>query len=307
MKFFDLHCDTLYKAFTENGSIYDNNYNLSLKRGLKNSPWFQCFAIWIPDEYRGEKAVSLVNNSYNLLKKEIKNHEGVILQCKNKDDFLRTKEDNKCGVVFTIEGGGALGSNLDNLKIFKNLGVKMITLTWNGSCEIGDGSGVKNGKGLTKFGIDVIKEMNNLDIVIDLSHASDKLFYDVLNVSNKPVVATHSNSRKICNHRRNITDEQFKLIRECGGLVGLNFCKDFLSEHNPSKYDIIKHTEHFLSLGGEKTICIGSDFDGADFPDGITGIESIESLAENFLRCNYSENLVEDIFFNNAYKFFTVN
>ena len=120
--------------------------------------------------------------------------------------------------------------------------------------------------------------------------------------------ATHSNSKRICNHRRNLTDEQFRIIVNRGGIVGINFCNDFLSDRGSAKLeDIIRHAEHFLELGGSKAIAIGSDFDGCDMPAEISGIERIENLYEYFLKRNYPQSLVDDIFFNNAYNFMLNN
>ena len=126
-----------------------------------------------------------------------------------------------------------------------------------------------------------------------------------MNFSKKPIIATHSNSRKLCNNVRNLTDDQFKMIRSMNGIVGINFCKDFLNSNDDADFlDIRKHVEHFLSLSGEKTLCIGSDFDGADMPECIKDIESILSLYDYFLDCGYERSLLDDIFFNNAYNFF---
>lgn len=307
MRFFDLHCDTLYKALIENSSIYKNNYQLSVKRGARFSPWFQCFAIWIPDEIRGQKALDLVISAHKLLEKEIQLHSDEMIQCKTTEEFPSFINEKTCNVIFTIEGGAALAGDLENLDLFKEMGVKVITLTWNNSCEIGDGVGVLESKGLTAFGRSTIEKMEKLGIIVDVSHSSDKLFFDVASVATKPIIATHSNSRSICNHKRNLTDEQFKVIKDMGGIVGINFSSSFLNNnaHQASIKDILSHTEYFLSLGGEKVVAMGSDFDGTDMPGDIKGIESIEDIAECFLSHNYSEQLVNDILFKNAYDFFT--
>ena len=141
---------------------------------------------------------------------------------------------------------------------------------------------------------------------MDISHASERLFYDTAEVSRLPFVASHSDAKTVCPHRRNLTDEQFRVICERGGLVGLNFCRDFLHKQstNAKMYDIIRNAEHFLALGGEKTLAIGGDFDGADIPADMDGIHSMPALYEMFLHHNYSETLVRDIFFNNALDFF---
>lgn len=307
MKFFDLHCDTLYKALMSNSSIYENDYQLSIKRGLRFSPWFQCFAIWIPDDMRGQKALDLVIKARKLIEKEMQLHSDKISQCKANEEFTALVNKKTCNVIFTIEGGAALAGNLENLDLFKEMGVKVITLTWNNSCEIGDGVGVLESHGLTDFGRLAVKKMEKLDIIVDVSHASDKLFFDVVSIATKPIIATHSNSRSICNHKRNLSDEQFKIIKDMGGIVGINFSSSFLNNdtRKASIKDILLHTEHFLSLGGEKTVAMGSDFDGTDMPDDIYGIEAIEDIAEYFLSHNYSEQLVNNILFENAYNFFT--
>ena len=182
-----------------------------------------------------------------------------------------------------------------------------MTLTWNGTCEIGDGVGVENSKGLSKFGSLVIKEMEKYGIIVDISHASEKLFYDISQTASKPFIATHSNSKCICPHRRNLTDEQFKVIKSFGGIVGITFAKDFLSQKDAGVTDIIKHIEYFLSLSGENTLSIGSDFDGTDMPKGINDIESVYDLYEQMLRLNYNESLLDKIFYKNAYDFIINN
>lgn len=305
MKLFDLHCDTLYRAVDENKTLLEPSFHISMDRGLKYFPWIQCFAVWIPDELRGVKALDLFNKAKEKLNATIKENEDKLFLCKGKSDFEKAKNENRCGVILTVEGGAVLGGNIENLNYLHDCGVKMLTLTWNGNCEIGDGAGVENSRGITQFGQEVIKKMEDLQIVIDVSHASDKLFYDVAENTSGPIVASHSNSRKICSHRRNLTDDQFKIVKDKGGIVGLNFSRDFLnSSKDATMYDIIHHADHFLALGGEKTVCFGSDFDGTDMPKGLGGIEDMESLYELFLKQGYDQSIVDDIFFYNAYNFF---
>lgn len=304
LKLFDLHCDTLYESVSKDKSISDN-LHISLDRGKIYRPWVQCFAIWIPDELRNERALDLCKRAYEKLVTEFSDDNDMMI-CKDGKDLKDAVEDCKCAAIFTVEGGAVLAGNAKNLDYLKKCGVRMITTTWNGQCEFGDGAGVENPVGITEFGRAAVKKMNELDIVVDVSHASDPLFFDIASVTNKPMVASHSNSRTVCNHKRNLTDEQFKVIKSQGGLVGLNFSKIFLNDKKEaSKFDIIKHAEYFLSLGGEKTVCLGSDFDGTDIPNDMTGIESMGELYNLFLKQNYSQSLVDDIFFNNAYKFFT--
>ncbi len=309
MNFFDLHCDTLTKAFQENKELYENDLHISLKRARKYDNYIECFAVWIPDEIRGDAAMNLFNRAYKKLVLEQKSNANNFLICKDANDIENfVKSKNKCGAILTVEGGAVLGGKLENIKCLREKGVRVMTLTWNGSCEIGDGVGVTNPNGLSEFGKKAVKEMEKCGIIVDVSHASERLFYDVCEISEKPLIATHSNSKQICNHRRNLTDEQFRIIAERGGIVGINFCKDFLSEKkSPNLDDIIKHAEHFLELGGENSIAIGSDFDGCDVPDEIAGIEYIENLYEYFLKKNYNQNIIDKVFFGNAYNFMINN
>ncbi len=308
MRFFDLHCDTLYRILEENQNIYSNTFHVDISRTSKYKPYIGCHAIFIPDEYRGQNALDLFNRAYKQLCLQEEKFNKYIKVCKNSLDIKNINEDHiKQGIIFTVEGGAALAGNINNVKHLYNLGVKIMTLTWNGSCEIGDGVGVENSRGLSKFGASVIKEMENYGIIVDISHASEKLFYDVSQVASKPFIATHSNAKYICPHRRNLTDEQFKVIKSSGGIVGITFAKDFLSQKDASLTDIIKHIEHFLSLSGENTVSIGSDFDGTNMPKGIDGIESIYSLYEQMLKLNYNESLIDKIFYKNAYNFIINN
>lgn len=306
MKFFDLHCDTLYRAVENNGSIVDNDYHLSVSRGSKYQNWVQCFAVWIPDELRKNAAISFFKRAKSKFDAELCENADFICQCRNAAEIKSAVSNHKCAAILTVEGGAVLAGNLNNLDYLSDCGVKMLTLTWNDHCEIGGGSFASQPNGLTAFGKSVVNRMAELSIAIDISHASDNLFFDVAKNVNAPIVASHSNSRKICQHKRNLTDEQFDIIKSRNGLVGLNFAQIFLKNDGKSatSYDIIKHADYFLARGGEKIICMGSDFDGTDLPTDISGIESMEALYEQFLRHNYNESLVQDIFFNNAFDFF---
>lgn len=307
MRFFDLHCDTLYRMTFENKEIYKNDLHVNLKSAEKIEKYLSCFAIWIPDSVRNMNAEIFFDKAVRKLKEQELLYCDLFDVCKNSKD-LENFKNNKCknsGIILTVEGGAVLNSKLERIKVLKDAGVKILTLTWNGSCEFGDGVSVDNAGGLTEFGIKAVQMLEESSIIVDVSHASEQLFYDVCDYSKKPFIATHSNSKKICNNKRNLTDSQFKEIAERGGLVGITFCKEFLSDEcsEVNCDDVLKHVYRFLELGGEKTISIGSDFDGAEVPDCLNGIECVENLYEYFLSKRLSENLVDDIFFNNAYNF----
>lgn len=303
MQLFDFHCDTLLRAYTEKQSL-DNSkmFHITFNKANQYDKWCQLMAVWIDDTIRGTAAFDLVQNCYKLLCDSINKSE---YDVEKYDDFsLLANSKNKLNVVLAVEGGAAINGDLQNISKLKKMGVRFLTLTWNAANEIGDGAGVDNPGHITSFGKQAIKELENNGIVIDVSHASDPLFWDVAEIAAKPYIATHSNSRAVCNHKRNLTDDQFLQICRSGGIVGLNFCDYFLKENGSANiYDILQHTEHFLALNGSKNIVMGGDFDGADMPNGITGIESMSSLYELFLKENYNEDLVKDIFWNNGMNF----
>ena len=304
MKLFDLHCDTLYRAYTENGSFFEDHYHISYDKTKNIAPYLQCMAVWIPDEYRGESAVRLFEGCLDKLREQLAGSG--MRQCVTFDEMQDAADHQEKAVVLTVEGGAVLAGELERIGILKKAGVRIMTLTWNGRNELGDGVGLDNAGGLTDFGKQALKAMEQADIAADISHASERLFYDVAQYSTRPFLATHSNAKAVCPHKRNLTDEQFSIIQQKGGIVGLNFCRDFLHKQstNAKMYDIIRNAEHFLSLGGEETLAIGSDFDGCDIPSDMQGIASMPTLYEMFLHHNYSEALLQDIFFHNALRFF---
>lgn len=300
--YFDLHCDTISECALKGVSLRDNrSLHVSLERGKALGPWFQCFAVWIPDE--SDSPLQRFRLAADCLKKEARNHSDLFTLCQSQEDLKKIAKDCGIGAILTVEGGSVLEGRLEVLEELSASGVKMITLTWNRANEIGGGA-MEPG-GLTPFGQQVLKEMERLKILPDVSHASDPLFWETAEAVQGPLVASHSNSRKVCPHPRNLTDDQFREICRRGGLVGLNFYREFLTPSGQCGMEaILSHAEHFLSLGGEDILAMGSDFDGAEMPQGIEGIQSIESLAECFLRHGYAESLVKKIFYQNSFSFF---
>lgn len=295
MRYFDLHCDTLYKAASGNGSLDNPEYEVAISKGLRFDSWHQCMAVWIPDDISDHDGLKLFHKALNILKNEAKSYN---IQLSD----LRIDHS----LILTVENGKILCKDIENINMLSDAGVRMLTLTWNSENCIGGGADAPQ-KGLSDFGRKCIPELENRNIIIDISHSSDKTFYDTVELARKPVVASHSNSRKICNHRRNLTDEQFRIISDTGGIVGLNFHRDFLSARSSeaSVKDVLIHTDHFLGLGGEGTLCIGSDFDGSDIPLDLNSIEKIPNLYESFLKIGYTEQLVQKIMYYNAYNFFS--
>ena len=256
MRIFDLHCDTLYRANNEKASVADNGFEFSFKKAAEYAGYTQVTAVWIPDEYRGESAFRLFDDCCRLINRELNDNPCGFHKAENSEEL----EKSSYNIILSVEGGAVLGGDLNRVELLKKRGVRFLTLTWNGRNEIGDGILCDNPKGLSSFGKELIPVLEENNIIIDISHASEPLFYDVAQLSKKPFVATHSNSRKYCSNKRNLTDEQFRYICKSGGIVGLNFHRYFLKDDGKADFsDIEKHMEHFLSLGGEDNISLGSD------------------------------------------------
>ena len=287
MQYFDLHCDTLYRAVMDNSDFVNDSYHISVNKAPQFDKWKQLFAIWIPDEIKGDKATDLFIKAVNKFR--------VLLPAYNNIDMM-----------FAVENASMLNGDIRNIELLTLNKVRYVTLTWNGENELGCGAFSNADYGIYEKKKNVVKELEHNNICIDVSHASDKLFYDVLKIAEKPFLATHSNSRTITDHKRNLTDDQFKIIRDIGGVVGLNFYKGFLNddEDKASIDDIVRHAEHFLNLDGENTLAIGSDFDGADMPIGISSIFDITAVYERFLR-EFGAKLTKKVFFDNANMYLT--
>ena len=302
---FDLHCDTITECSLQNQPLRENSLHLSLGRGRAYLPWIQCFAVWLPDEIRGAEAVGYFDRVLHRFQHECQCNDDWMLPCRCAQDLQTARQQGKCGAVLTVEGGAVLAGEISRVKLLAQQGVRMLTLTWNGSCEMGDGAMVEHPKGLTAFGKLAVPELERCNILIDVSHASDPLFDDVAARAARPFVASHSNSRAVCQHPRNLTDQQFVTIRDRGGLVGLNFYPPFLTDSpQASLDDLLRHAEHFLALGGQDTLALGSDFDGAQMPQSIAGVQSMGQIWEHFVKFGYPHPLLEKIFFKNAWKFF---
>lgn len=274
---FDAHCDTLCIAADKGRSLRKNDAMIDFLRMSRYKSYTQIFACWIEPKYLPralERGMKLIDTYYEN-------------PCNYKN--IRT--------ILSIEGGELI-SSVEVLRNLYRLGVRIIALTWNYSNHIASGADEKDTeRGLTEFGKIIVNEMNRIGMYIDVSHLNDRSFYDIEKITNVPIIATHSNSRSICRHRRNLTDDMFKRIVRSGGCVGINFYPPFLNESNRADIDdIVRHIEHFMSLGGENSIGIGADFDGVDaLPEGINGCEDVYKVFDRLLQLNYSEDLVEKI------------
>lgn len=302
MRLFDLHCDTLYECAKSGQSLEKNSLHLDLTRGLEFDCWAQAFAVWTPDSLRGEEAKQHCIRILEMAHSESKKNKNFHI-VRNKDDLNYAFENHLCAAILTVESAAALAGSLETLDVLNELGVKVITLTWNGSNELGHGSMSDCNDGLTSFGKEAVEKMEKLGIIPDVSHLNQAGFWDVIEKTCGPVIASHSLSASVCSHSRNLTDSQFKAIKDKGGLVGLNLCKDHLGEQTFERLE--RHLYHFLSLGGEKTVAFGCDLDGIDLSAEWGGIQIMHEIYEYLQRKNYDNSLLFQLFFGNCYDFFT--
>jgi len=293
---FDAHCDTL--DVLGSSTLYNSNSHFNFKKACEYKSYTQVMAVFV-DKILHKTPYQRALNLINIYQNELKNNNAI--KVLRREDL----KSHKICTILGIEGSEALEGSVDKLYEFYGLGVRNIGITWNTPNEL-CGTNTENGigTGLTIIGQSIISEMNRLGMMIDVSHMSEKGFYDVFEISKKPFIASHSNSKQLCPHSRNLTDNQFKALCIAGGVVGINLCPLFLGE-NPNIDTIIKHIEHFMSLGGENHVGIGADFDGIDsLPFGIHGCENISDILEKLLKLNYSENLVKKISSENFYNVF---
>lgn len=295
---FDGHCDTASLLSDHGHELFSNAGHIDLKRGMNFSPYAQFFAIYndLQKVDDIEKAFEVkLSRFFSALDK----YSDFITLCKNGKEASDAASKGRIAAFLSCEGAEQIGCSVEKLRTYHGIGLKAVNITWNHE-NLLSGSCVDNpAQGLTPLGKSFIKECNVLDIIVDVSHISERGFWDIIEISAKPIMASHSNSKTLCDHPRNLSDEQYRAIIENGGIVGINLYADFLG-NNPDIDTVFSHIEHFLSLGGKKHLAVGADFDGCDIlPKGIDGIQDIHKIYERLLRANYPQSLVDDIFYYN--------
>ncbi len=291
----DAHCDILTVLAQEKCSLKASrdSGHVDLPRLRKGGVKVQFFAAFISPQYRGNylrRAMELFDRFYC----ELDECSKEIMLVRDFNDLVKSLELDKIAAVLTIEGGEALEGRIEVLRMFYRLGVRCLTLTWNGRNELGDGvAETWTCGGLTKFGVEVVKEMNRLNMLIDVSHLSEAGFWNVLEISTQPVIASHSNSGTVCPHPRNLTDKQIKALAAGDGVMGLTFVPDFIHQKSPSLERFLDHIDYIVSIAGTDCIGLGSDFDGYSRRlEGLGDAGDLPYLTEGLLCRGYTE---EDI------------
>ena len=316
MKYIDMHCDTILKLRKDKEKgLRDNDLHLDLLKMRKSNYMLQCFAMFtmFDRENSHEVCLEMIDRFYQ----ELEKNKDLILPVLNYQDIINNEKNKKMSAMLTIEEGGATLCKLEHLRNFYRLGVRMITLTWNFQNGIGfPNKFIKEGEkittipdtenGLTEFGIEMVKEMERLGMIIDVSHLSDKGFYDVLKHTTKPFVASHSNARNVCSHTRNMTDDMILKLAARGGVMGMNYCGAFVDGETKvsTVKGIVKHIDYIVKLAGIDVMGLGSDFDGIEKEIEIKDASFMYLLYEELKQNGYSEVDIEKIMFRNVLRVF---
>ena len=298
MKFpvFDLHCDTAKELIS--CELKTNHAHIDLDRAAQLPGYAQCFACFTttgtkvnPVDYFEKKMMAVL--------KEIDKNKTLIRQAFTADEIERNREEGIMSAILTIEGPAGFGFDPELLEDLYKVGFRMSSLGWNEKNPL-TGSHVTGG-GLTDQGRAYVKEMQRLGMIVDVSHISDEGFWDIMDITEAPVVATHSNSRKLHDTSRNLTDDMFKAICSTGGVAGINLYPDFLGQ-SADIDTVCDHVFHFLELDPQgEHISLGGDLDGIDcLPAGFAGVEDYPKVADRLLARGLSETVVMNIFWNNA-------
>ena len=308
MKFpvFDLHCDTalelLGRKDKQQISIAKNSLHIDLERAKSLSGYAQCFACFTtPDmtKWMGVSPEAVFKAEQAAIMNAIQKHSDVFCQAFNADDIEKNRRNGTISAILTIEGPSGFGFDSAKLEELYEIGFRITTLGWNES-NVLTGSHV-TGEGLTEKGREYIRQAQRLGMIIDVSHISDTAFWQIMDMTAAPVIASHSNSRRICNVSRNLTDEMFVALCKTGGLTGINLYTEFLGE-NPDIGTVCDHILHFLELdpAGEH-IALGGDLDGCDtLPTGFSGVQDYNKLSDALLSRGVPEHIILNIFWNNA-------
>ena len=274
--YIDMHCDTLLQTLDKgSGWLYENKGMQSLKLMHEAKQMCQFYAIFFPPRQEKRNPPMPVDEDFfHILCRnfhdEIEKHQDIVAPARNYDDMKRNWEKGLSSAILTVEDGRMVDGKMENLEMLYQQGVRAIALTWNFSNCFGYPNSEDKSimqKGLTDFGKDALAEMNQRGILIDVSHLSDGGFYDVALLSKKPFIASHSNCRALTPHSRNMTDDMIRTLAEHGGVAGLNFYSEFVNSRRDgvtSVEDLVAHVMHFIKIGGEDCIGIGTDYDGIE-------------------------------------------
>ena len=306
MRLIDMHCDTFWLMMRMQGlSLQKNDFCIDIEKMKAAGSMAQFFASFIHmSEFEGGNAVEeAYQHALDMIaygKAELAKCSDSIAIARNYDELIANRDNGKMSAILTVEEGGIINGKMEYLEELYRQGIRLITLTWNHENCIGFPNSREQKmmeQGLKPFGNEVVKRMNELGIIIDVSHLSDGGFWDVIKHSTKPVVTSHSNARALCNHPRNLTDEMIKALAEKGGVAGVNFYPYFLHESGEATVeDIAEHLWHMFQVGGEDVVAIGTDFDGFDEGElDITHMGEMSLVYDAIMKRGFTHRQMEKI------------
>ncbi len=342
----DTHDDTTQRFFSKDYDLGKRNAqgHVDIPRMREGGMNAIFFSIWIDGRIMGPPAVQKALDQIDAVRGNVKRYSNEMALARTADDVRRAHAQGKIAALMGVEGGHMIGNDIRVVRIFADLGVRYITLSHFYNDKWADSSTDKPAhNGLTDFGKDVVREMNRQGILVDISHVSDKTFYDALEVSKAPLIASHSSCRALCNHVRNMSDDMIKALAAKGGVIQINYEKSFIDQAYKDAYDketggvaahvsdltkscnndeacisremakveqrltaegklphvswerIIDHIDHAVKLVGAEHVGLGSDFDGADMPDGMEDCSKLPKITEALLRKGYSDDDIRKI------------
>ncbi len=301
LSLFDLHADTAWAMYQAKQPLTHNSLAISLDKAQKYARYIQTMALWTSPKLSDEEGYLHLLEMVENLKNDPALTNGDAELCSS----CPSRECKKISLMFSVEDARVLDGRIERVAELADLGVRSVIPMWSGETCIGGSHNTNTG--LTDFGKRAAKEMLAHGMVLDISHASvesSKDIFELSAASGKPVIASHSNAHTICPVSRNLHDWQIDAIVASGGIIGINLYKAFLEEDGSATLDsILAHIEHFLSRGAQNALCFGCDMDGADLLDDIPNVSHLPRLADHLLAHGYSQELIDALFFENAYRF----
>jgi len=303
---FDFHCDTalamLGQDMNSAGSLRKNQLHIDLERASALGGYAQCFACFTTpfmEEWSHVSPVVVFERELATIQREVFNNSDLISIAYSPAEIEDNRKKGMMSAILTLEGTAGINYDPELLEDVYNIGFRVVSLGWNEKNPL-TGSHVTGG-GLTDQGRAFVKEAQRLGMLVDVSHISDEGFWDMMKVTEGPIIATHSNSRAVCANSRNLTDDMFRAIAETGGVAGYNAADEFTGE-NPTIDTICDHILHFMELApSSRHVALGGDLDGISaMPEGFSGVQSWPVLAQRLLQRGLDENAVMDIYWNNA-------
>ena len=320
LSYFDAHCDTIYRCLEtgENSALdygenreaqrryyaasthlRENGGHIDLLRGKKFQRCAQFFALFHDAvEAPTDGMWAQCQRMHDFFLREMTDNADIARHCRTGAEVDEAVSQGMVAALLSIEGADLIDCDVHKIETVSGWGVRLLNPVWNRANVLSGTNAEEPERGLSAEGRDFIRVMEEYGIYPDVSHLSDAGFWDLVRMARRPVIASHSNARAICPHRRNLTDDQFRAIRDLGGVVGLNLYLHFVGE--PTTDVLVAHVEHFLALGGEKTLCLGGDMDGCEaLAGGMTGMQDMPKLYDALKARSYGAELLEDIFWNN--------